>query len=92
MREPAPGRDIDEASLYVDSVEIAEFVPSSPYETQLEAAVLRNFLNVFNNLLYVLIKNSGDVLKQMTSDHVAYGQLKDIASAADQLESATKRL
>jgi CheY-like chemotaxis protein len=92
LHEHAPSKGTDEGSLYVDSVEIAEFVPTSLCDAQLEAAVLRSFLNVFNNLLYVLIKNSRDALKQMTSDQVAYGQVKDIASAADQLDAATKRL
>jgi CheY-like chemotaxis protein len=61
-------------------------------ETRLETAVLRSFLNVFNNLLYVLIQNSGDALRQMTSDHVLHRRITEIADTAGQLESATRRL
>ena len=89
MDERGPDREVP---LYVDSIEIAEYAPRRLSDAQLEAAVLRNFLNVFNNLLYVLIKNSGDALKQLKSDHLAYGQVKDIAHAADQMEMAAQRL
>jgi CheY-like chemotaxis protein len=92
MHEGAADKVSDEASLYVGSVDIGEIIPSSLHEARLEAAVLRSFLNVFNNQLYILIKNSRDALKQITSDHGIYGQLRDIASAVDELESAIKRL
>jgi len=86
------GEDTGEKPLYVDLVEIAEFAPASSRATDLDAAVLRSFLNGFNNLLYVLLKNSNDALKLMTSGHVAYDQIKQIAVAGDQLAAAAKRL
>lgn len=87
-----PSQGTEEVSLYVDSVEITEFVPSSLGETQVEAAVLHSFLRLFSDLLYILIQSTEEALREMTSDHVAYPKLEDIASAADRLESATKRL
>jgi CheY-like chemotaxis protein len=82
----------DDTVLYVDSVEIAEYSPQVLSESQFEAAVLRSFLNVFNNQLYVVIQNSGDALKKMNCDSAGYSQLQGIARAADELESAAKRL
>jgi CheY-like chemotaxis protein len=88
--EDAPSKD--EEPLYVESVEIREIVPNILQEDQIDAPLLRSFFNAFRGQLYRLIKNSRDALKQMASDHSAYGQLRDIANAADELESALKRL
>jgi len=82
----------EETSLFVDAVEITELAPRTLYEAQMEAAALRNFLNVFNNHLYVLRKNSRDALKQLPDDHALCGLLKEIARATSLMEAATKRL
>lgn len=92
MHDPAPDEGTADPPLYVDSIEIRELVPRRLGEAQLQSAVIRNFLNAINNLLYLLIGNSEDALKQVTSDHVAYDRLKGIAGTAHELESTIERL
>ena len=49
MHEGTRDKEPGEVPLYVESVDITELIPGRLNDAQFDAALLRNFLNSFNN-------------------------------------------